>query len=128
MKKYEQEVIKYDLEEYARSPVAFRLRTERTMRLTHYVLGITTEAAELADLVKKQIMYGREFDAKKFIDEAGDVLWYLSRLLNTVGSDLESAAAANAKKLKIRYGTVFSESAANNRDVIAEDAVFKEEE
>jgi len=126
MKNYEIEVAKYDHEEYGRTPVAFRLRTELAMRLTHYALGLSTESAEIADLVKKQIIYGRPFDASKFVDEAGDVLWYLSRMLNAVGSSLEEAAEKNAAKLAIRFPQGFSESRANNKDKEAEAVVFKE--
>jgi NTP pyrophosphatase (non-canonical NTP hydrolase) len=88
--------------------------------LIHYSIGMCTELGELQDALKKYIAYGKELDKVNLIEESGDILWYLARTLDTLGSSFEEAMAANAAKLMKRYGTQFTEEAALQRDVSAE--------
>ena len=55
-------------------------------------LGLTGEAGEVADKVKKESI--------KL--ELGDVLWYVSQLSSELGFDLEEVANANLEKLSSR--------------------------
>jgi NTP pyrophosphatase (non-canonical NTP hydrolase) len=95
------------------------------LRLMHYSLGIGTEAAEIQDVLKKSVMYGKELDRIKLVDEVGDTLWYISRLLVLLDSSFEEAMDLNIKKLQARYGDKFTESAAINRNLNKENKIFE---
>lgn len=75
--------------------------------LTNGALGLTGEAGEVADLVKK-FMYpskpGDGVDAyERITAELGDVLWYVALVAQAVGVPLETLAAANIAKLAKRH-------------------------
>ena len=69
-------------------------------------LGLTGEAGEVADKVKKVIRdRGGVFDAdtREAIKlELGDVLWYVAQLASELGFDLNEVADANLQKLSSR--------------------------
>ena len=69
-------------------------------------LGLTGEAGEVADKVKKVIRdRGGVFDAdtREAIKlELGDVLWYVAQLASELGYDLNEVADANLQKLSSR--------------------------
>lgn len=72
-------------------------------RLQHAILGLSSEIGELADAVKKYVIYEKEIDSENIIEEVGDILWYLSIVCNTMNFSMEEAAQANIEKLKKRY-------------------------
>ena len=69
-------------------------------------LGLTGEAGEVADKVKKVIRdRGGVFDAdtcEAIKLELGDVLWYVAQLASELGYDLNEVADANLQKLSSR--------------------------
>lgn len=69
-------------------------------------LGLTGEAGEVAEKVKKLIRDQDSQVTEAFKDgvkkELGDVLWYLSTLSHTLGFTLEDVALANLEKLASR--------------------------
>lgn len=71
-------------------------------------LGLTGEAGEVADKVKKVIRdknsdFSDENTRKEIAKEIGDVLWYCATLSNDLGFSLEEIAQMNYDKLKSRY-------------------------
>ena len=72
----------------------------------YYGLGIAGESGELAEKVKK--LYrdkGGKLDAvteQDLLYEMGDILWYLSRLADSLGYSLETVAFKNMSKLADR--------------------------
>jgi NTP pyrophosphatase (non-canonical NTP hydrolase) len=86
------------VDEYAREALAFEGPTEHS-RLTHAVLGAAGEIGELASLIKRESI---AVDHLAVLDECGDVLWYLTLALDSVGHTLEDAMTANIDKLARR--------------------------
>jgi NTP pyrophosphatase (non-canonical NTP hydrolase) len=77
-------------------------------RLLNFSLGITGEAGEFANLVKKIIFHGHDYDKGKLKEELGDQLWYVATLATTIGCTLEEVAQYNIDKLKRRYPNGFN--------------------
>ena len=73
------------------------------------VLGLTEESGEVAGLRKRNLRNnyrdqgrgGRE----EYVDELGDVLWYLVACCAVFGTDLDEVWTTNRKKLEERYGS-----------------------
>jgi len=78
-------------------------------RILHAILGIVTEAGELADALKKVMFYGREMDGWKFIEELGDGRWYEELLCDALNTDMEEVKEMNIRKLKKRYPDQFDD-------------------
>jgi NTP pyrophosphatase (non-canonical NTP hydrolase) len=125
-KQYQQEAGATDERDY--SQIQERTGGEFNARLIHYVLGVGTEAGELQDAAKKALAYNKPLDKVNMVEEVGDVLWYLARLLTLLGSSFEEAMAKNNAKLKARYGSKFTEFAALNRDLGKERAILESDE
>lgn len=87
------------------------------IRLDHAITGIVTEAGELADALKRVKFYGKDLDITNMKEEAGDLLWYFTILLDELGTDLSEIRDMNNRKLtKKRYKNGFSKEAALNRN------------
>ena len=91
-----------------------------TMNSIHMVLGMVTESAELADVYKKKIAYGKSVDEVNVKEELGDCLWYIANMCNINNWDMEDILETNINKLKVRYPEKFTNEAALNRDLGAE--------
>ncbi len=69
-------------------------------------LGLTGEAGEVADKVKKVIRdHGGQFNDKvraEIAMELGDVLWYVAQLASELGYELDDVANQNLVKLRDR--------------------------
>lgn len=78
-------------------------------------LGLSGEAGELNDLVKKWIFHKKPLDHEHMKKEIGDVCWYIADICHSMGFDLGEIFQMNIDKLKARYPEGFSEQRANNR-------------
>lgn len=96
------------------SVIAEELTPEDCHRL-HMAVGISGEAGELLDAVKKATIYRKPLDIANIVEECGDLLFYIAGMLDSIGVDIESAMAANVSKLSIRYGKSYSDAAAIQR-------------
>jgi NTP pyrophosphatase (non-canonical NTP hydrolase) len=83
----------------------------------HMVLGMQTEAAEIADVYKKTIAYKKPLDFVNIKEEVGDLMWYVANLCNMNGWDLREILDTNIAKLEARYPEKFTEEQAINRDL-----------
>lgn len=92
---------------------------QKEYQLMYLALGITGEAGEIAEKVKKlmrnddgAISHEKRDELKK---EIGDVLWYLSQLSRILGFSFSEAADANIKKLADRAARNVIKSSGDNR-------------
>jgi len=68
------------------------------MALAYCALGLTGEAGEYSEKIKKLIRDGK-LDKPLAAKELGDVLWYLTRCANELGISLQDVAEINVVKL-----------------------------
>lgn len=78
--------------------------------LEHAVLGLTSEAGELATALKAHKIYGKPLDHVNVLEELGDHLWFITEGCAFLGISLEDVAKANIAKLRKRFPVQFSES------------------
>lgn len=83
----------------------------------HMVLGMQTEAAEIADVYKKTIAYRKPLDFVNIKEEVGDLMWYVANLCNMNGWDLREILDTNIAKLEARYPNSFNSFDALNRNL-----------
>lgn len=103
-----------DLPNYA--PILQRLeQNPALMRLNHAASGMSGECGEVLEQVKKAIMYGSPIDRQKLLLECGDVLWYMSVMLDALGSSFGHVMYLNDEKLSKRYPQGFNEADAKAR-------------
>jgi len=101
--------------------------------ILHMAVGVSGEAGELLDAIKKHAVYQKQLDINNVIEEAGDILFYLTGLLNELGLTIEECMEANVAKLSKRYPQhQYSNAAAIARadkiDVIEDPVVLKDDD
>ena len=76
----------------------------KELGLYYTTLGLTGEAGEVAEKVKKMIRDNKTLEEVKFplMDELGDVLWYIAALAHELGITLDNIAESNVQKLQSR--------------------------
>lgn len=94
-----------------------RLNDDGLKRLLHAGIGLSTEAGEFLDALKKHIFYGKELDKVNLAEEMGDLFWYMAIVADELGFEFEEVMEKNIAKLKARYGEKFTEEAADKRDL-----------
>lgn len=95
------------------------------MNELHMVLGMQTEVAEIADVYKKHIAYGRDLDLVNVKEEIGDLMFYVVNLCNTHNWDLRDIMKTNIDKLKARYPEKFTNENAINRNLDVERQILE---
>lgn len=83
--------------------------SQGTQRLLHAAIGLSTEAGELIDALKKSIFYGRDLDLQNLREEMGDIMWYMAILSDALNYPLEQCQEDNINKLKKRYPDGFAD-------------------
>lgn len=84
-------------------------------QLLNGALGLTVEAGEVSDLVKKGIFHEKGIDLEHLKKELGDCAWYLAMICDACGFTLDDVMQTNIDKLKARYPQGFDTFRANNR-------------
>lgn len=91
-------------------------RTDNSdLDLAGCALGVTGEAGEFADLVKKWEYHGKAIDLEQGAKELGDVCWYIARAAKRLGYTFEQILEMNIAKLRLRYPQGFSAAASAAR-------------
>ena len=87
-------------------------------RLITAALGLSAEAGEFGDLVKKCLFQGKELNKENrelMIKELGDVMWYLAQGCMALGVTIDDVLWANIDKLEKRYPNGFEVARSENR-------------
>lgn len=84
-------------------------------QLLNGALGLTGEAGEVSDLIKKGIFHEKGIDLEHLKKELGDCAWYLAMICDACGFTLDDVMQTNIDKLKARYPQGFDTFRANNR-------------
>lgn len=82
---------------------AMRTATRKCRNLANAGLGITGEAGEVSDMIKKALFQGHKLDKEHLAKELGDVAWYLALCATLIGYDLSDIFQMNIDKLWERY-------------------------
>ena len=112
----------------------YQLKASRTMPTLgtlsedsiHMVLGMQTEAAEIADVYKKALAYKKPIDFVNVKEELGDLMWYIANMCNIHGWNLEDVLDVNIAKLEARYPEKFTEENALNRNLEKERDILEQ--
>lgn len=89
----------------------------QNQNICHMALGITGEAGELADGIKKAWAYEKPLDMQNMIEELGDLEFYMAGLRQMLNITRRQVLNYNVVKLQARYsGGTFTNEAAIARD------------
>ena len=77
-------------------------------QLANAALGLTGEAGEVAEHVKKHLFHARPLDRDAVVEDLGDCLWYVAAMCPTLGLSMRDVGAAHNDKLRRRYPDGFS--------------------
>lgn len=94
-------------------------------RLLHASIGMNTEQAEFADMLKKHLFYGKPLDQTNLKEELGDMLWYIAVAMDALGTDFDTEMNRVINKLRVRFPDKFTDHHAENRDLVAERKVLE---
>jgi NTP pyrophosphatase (non-canonical NTP hydrolase) len=82
----------------------------------HMAVGASGEAGELLDAIKKAVIYRKPLDLANVREECGDILFYVTGLLDSIGCGLDEIITENIEKLSLRYQSLaYSNHAAITR-------------
>jgi NTP pyrophosphatase (non-canonical NTP hydrolase) len=73
------------------------------VNLIHAVFGVSGEAGELLDAVKKHVVYGKDLDHENIVEELGDLEFFLEMLRWELGISRDLVIQKNVEKLSKRY-------------------------
>ena len=75
-------------------------------RLLTAALGLTAEAGEFTEVVKKIILQGKPYNEDNVFHmkrELGDICWYMAQALMALDTDFNEILDMNVEKLSARY-------------------------
>ena len=105
-----------ELDEYQQL-AARTLGGDRTheQQLANAALGLTGEAGEVAEVIKKHLFHATPLDRDAIKKELGDCLWYIAAFGTVLGLSLDDIAKENVEKLRRRYPDGFDTERSRNR-------------
>jgi len=104
------------LDEY-QALAARTLGRDRTheQQLANAALGLTGEAGEVAEVIKKHLFHATPLDQDALAKELGDCLWYIGAFATVLGLSMDNIAQRNIDKLRKRYPEGFDTERSRNR-------------
>lgn len=79
--------------------------TPSSAHILHMAVGISGEAGELLDAIKKNVFYNKPLDRTNVIEELGDLEFYMEGLRQGLGITRDEVLEANIQKLFKRYSS-----------------------
>lgn len=73
--------------------------------LAHAAIGISGEAGELLDAIKKHWAYNKPIDRANVVEELGDLEFYMEALRAELNITRDETIDANKAKLVVRYAS-----------------------
>ncbi|TCO69534.1 nucleoside triphosphate pyrophosphohydrolase family protein [Marinisporobacter balticus] len=89
---------------------------DEKQNILNAAMGMSGEAAETLEHMKKVLFQGHKLDKAKLIEETGDVFWYVAKMAEALGIDLSCIASYNIAKLEARYPKGFEAKRSIDRD------------
>lgn len=89
--------------------------TATNAHLIHMAIGISGEAGELLDAVKKAVIYNKPLDIDNVIEELGDLEFYMAGVRYAIDMQRSEVVYRNIAKLEKRYASGYSDKAAQER-------------
>lgn len=89
--------------------------TAEDANVIHLALGVCGEAGELADAIKKAVIYRKPIDLQNVIEELGDLEFYLEAVRQAYGITRLQTIQRNRAKLSKRYAKGYSNKQAQDR-------------
>jgi NTP pyrophosphatase (non-canonical NTP hydrolase) len=88
-------------------------------KLLTAALGLTAEAGEFTEIVKKIVLQGKPYNNENVFHmkrELGDICWYLAQAFMALDTDFNEILEMNVSKLESRYpGGSFDVHKSENR-------------
>lgn len=69
----------------------------------HMAMGISGEAGELTDAIKRWAIYGKDLDLENVKEELGDIEFFLAGIRQNLGITRDETLEHNMAKLGVRY-------------------------
>ncbi|MCU0616617.1 MAG: nucleoside triphosphate pyrophosphohydrolase family protein [Gemmatimonadaceae bacterium] len=85
-------------------------------QLANAALGLTGEAGETAELIKKHLFHATPLDRDAMVKELGDCLWYIAAFATVLDIPMAEIAERNIEKLRKRYPEGFDPERSRNRE------------
>jgi NTP pyrophosphatase (non-canonical NTP hydrolase) len=89
--------------------------TPESAHLLHMAVGVSGEAGELLDAIKKHAVYRKPIDRENVVEELGDLEFYMAGLRLALGITRSETLQQNVSKLSVRYAAGYSNDAAQQR-------------
>ena len=96
--------------------------TPEKVNVWHMATGITGEAGELLDAIKKHVAYNKPLDVVNVVEELGDLEFYMEGLRQALNITRQETLDRNIEKLRkgtkekaARYAAGYSDQAATDR-------------
>jgi NTP pyrophosphatase (non-canonical NTP hydrolase) len=86
-----------------------------TLDILHAAVGVSGEAGELLDAVKKNWAYNKPLDRENIVEELGDLRFYMQHMMNLLNITDHEVIKHNLEKLQKRYAEGYSDKAAQER-------------
>lgn len=84
-------------------------------QLLHAVLGLNSEAGEIAGLIQKNFQ-GHTLDRQHLMKELGDCMWFIAEICDFFDISMETVMEMNIEKLRNRYPVGFDTNKSKNRE------------
>jgi len=77
--------------------------TPEKAEILHMGVGVSGEAGELLDAVKKYTIYNKPLDRINIVEELGDLEFFMEGLRQKLNITREETLESNIEKLSVRY-------------------------